>query len=63
MEGELLQEGEMTILIEHPEHGRTHVYTQDALKEHEAIGWRVVVVEKVEPAKKPLLTLPKKVKK
>jgi len=46
MEGELLQEGEMTILIEHPEHGRTHVYTQDALKEHEAIGWRVVVVEK-----------------
>lgn len=31
-----------TILIEHPEHGRMHVYTQDELKRHEGMGWREV---------------------
>jgi hypothetical protein len=31
-----------TILIEHPQHGRMHVYHPDELKRHEAMGWHVV---------------------
>lgn len=30
------------ILIEHPNHGRMHVYTQEELKRHESMGWGVV---------------------
>lgn len=63
MESELLKEGEMTVLIEHPEHGMTHVYTSAELEAHEALGWRKVESPApVAPIGKPLLTLPKKVK-
>ena len=40
------------ILIEHPEHGRTHVYDPQELAAHEARGWAVVpaVVQTTLPA-------------
>jgi hypothetical protein len=30
------------ILIQHPEHGRTHVYNEPELAAHVALGWAVV---------------------
>jgi hypothetical protein len=30
------------ILIQHPEHGRTHVYNEPELAAHVALGWSVV---------------------
>ncbi len=32
----------MPILIEHPKHGKMHVYSPDELKKHESWGWFVV---------------------
>ena len=31
------------VLIEHPEHGRTHVYTPEELKYHQERGWSAVI--------------------
>lgn len=39
----------MIVLIEHPEHGRTHVYTDSELEAHKALGWFVVEPKKEEP--------------
>jgi hypothetical protein len=41
----------MTILIEHPQHGRMHVYSENELKRHEALGWKVVQTPKPKPKK------------
>lgn len=40
----------MIVLIEHPQHGRMHVYSQLELDRHKAMGWTPVieVVEKKE---------------
>lgn len=41
----------MTILIEHPQHGRMHVYSEFELKRHIEMGWHVVAA-KAEPKKR-----------
>ena len=60
----------MLVLMEHPQHGRTHVYSPLALEQHVANGW--IAVDENKPhaeAEKPLsepikgtLKLPKKAK-
>lgn len=32
----------MIVLIEHPEHGRMHVYSILELERHQALGWSIV---------------------
>lgn len=51
------------ILIEHPEHGRMHVYNAQELAAHEAIGWVRVVEQDEKQPKRQTLTLPKGIKK
>jgi len=41
----------MPYLIEHPEHGRMHVYSALELQAHIAIGWKLVT-DKPEPKKR-----------
>ena len=36
----------MIVLIEHPNHGRMHVYSQLELDRHIKLGWSVVEEEK-----------------
>lgn len=40
----------MAILLQHPEHGFYHVYSDLDLKEHETIGWMKVEDEKPKEA-------------
>lgn len=49
--------GAVLILMEHPKHGRMHVYSEADQKKAELIGW-TVVVEKPEQRQK--LTLKRK---
>lgn len=32
------------IRLMHPEHGYTHVYSENELKRHEAQGWKIAVI-------------------
>ena len=45
----------MLILIEHPEHGRTHVYSNAELQSHIEKGWEVV--EEHKPFTAPKFTV------
>ena len=44
----------LMILIEHPDHGRMHVYDNNEYRRHELLGWRKVNEPKqLEQAKNP----------
>ena len=43
----------MPTLIEHPKHGRTHVYTPLELEKHKAMGWREVNAPQEKPSEAP----------
>ena len=41
-----MKENRMIVLIEHPNHGRMHVYSQLELDRHIKLGWHAVEEEK-----------------
>lgn len=43
----------MLVLMEHPDHGRTHVYNNVEYEDHVKNGWRPVETEAKEQPKKP----------
>lgn len=49
----------MPILIEHPTHGRMHVYSDHELKAHQELGWYEVKPEPPKPEINSLRASPK----
>ena len=55
----------LEVLIEHPSHGRIHVYSQSELDKHLALGWKVVLqavppIDNIIPIEKRQRGRPKK---